>query len=620
MIFGSLISMLVMSVAPSPVSAEWNNWYQTELSNRVAYCMANDSVREPYHFSQSGNDTTGNGSAVNPYRTMTKAQQIIVASGGNVSLRFKRGDVWREQIGLDTGLYPNISIEDYGSGAKPVFTTFRSVPTTGTRNGLVYSVSIPQTVTWVKNGNNPLIRGYSVSFVTNTDDSWWYDSNTGILYTRSTGSLDYTTPTNAGIILRGDGCFVNNLVCEGWGLQTSVPSQQHGIEIRATGNRQCLVINSEAYYGSSHVMVHLGTDNDYGPGNSGGVATFVNCKAGWATFNGSASESIFNTFSYNGGQNVIFDHCEVIAGTMPSSEWDYTNFRRGNGFYGHTGGVLKFNNIITNGCIINGTEASSAYSDLPVANSIENVHCVIAGETFNGSSTALALDNAARIAGTYNFYPAPNTYSLANWAQSGWVVNNNITLDLSRQQWDYSFFNGLPNTPSSPTFVFNTINISNAQPTTTLLIDYDRPNQSPNGVFSNNLVINKSNCNTIFNTGTVDSNAYYNCNNTSIDTHRVLLSSASSSPENLNCLAQGTQSFFVRTDHNGSVPNRNTIGSIEYVGAADFNRDGNVDFFDYLDFIDAYSMLDARSDVNNDGNIDFFDYLDFVNQYQSGCA
>ncbi len=53
--------------------------------------------------------------------------------------------------------------------------------------------------------------------------------------------------------------------------------------------------------------------------------------------------------------------------------------------------------------------------------------------------------------------------------------------------------------------------------------------------------------------------------------------------------------------------------------AADFTREGNVDFFDYLDFVDAYSLRTSASDFNNDGNIDFFDYLDFVDAFSLGC-
>jgi hypothetical protein len=53
--------------------------------------------------------------------------------------------------------------------------------------------------------------------------------------------------------------------------------------------------------------------------------------------------------------------------------------------------------------------------------------------------------------------------------------------------------------------------------------------------------------------------------------------------------------------------------------AVDFNHDSVVDFFDYLDFVDALSSGDAAGDFNQDGAVDFFDYLDFVWDFSSGC-
>ena len=56
-----------------------------------------------------------------------------------------------------------------------------------------------------------------------------------------------------------------------------------------------------------------------------------------------------------------------------------------------------------------------------------------------------------------------------------------------------------------------------------------------------------------------------------------------------------------------------------YVCPADVNSDGAVDFFDYLDFVNAFAARTTGADFNHDGIIDFFDYLDFVNDFTSGC-
>jgi hypothetical protein len=52
---------------------------------------------------------------------------------------------------------------------------------------------------------------------------------------------------------------------------------------------------------------------------------------------------------------------------------------------------------------------------------------------------------------------------------------------------------------------------------------------------------------------------------------------------------------------------------------ADFNADGSIDFFDYLDFVAAFSANQPNADFNSDGAIDFFDYLDFVALYGTAC-
>jgi hypothetical protein len=52
---------------------------------------------------------------------------------------------------------------------------------------------------------------------------------------------------------------------------------------------------------------------------------------------------------------------------------------------------------------------------------------------------------------------------------------------------------------------------------------------------------------------------------------------------------------------------------------ADFNDDGVVDFFDYLDFAAAFSSNDPTADFNEDGLVDFFDYLDFVAAFSVPC-
>jgi hypothetical protein len=53
--------------------------------------------------------------------------------------------------------------------------------------------------------------------------------------------------------------------------------------------------------------------------------------------------------------------------------------------------------------------------------------------------------------------------------------------------------------------------------------------------------------------------------------------------------------------------------------SADFNNDGVLDFFDYLDFVSMFADMSPGADFNHDGEIDIFDYLDFVNAFSMGC-
>jgi hypothetical protein len=52
---------------------------------------------------------------------------------------------------------------------------------------------------------------------------------------------------------------------------------------------------------------------------------------------------------------------------------------------------------------------------------------------------------------------------------------------------------------------------------------------------------------------------------------------------------------------------------------ADYNADGTADFFDYLDFVAAFSDSTPAADFNRDRTVDFFDYLDFVSAFSAGC-
>lgn len=52
---------------------------------------------------------------------------------------------------------------------------------------------------------------------------------------------------------------------------------------------------------------------------------------------------------------------------------------------------------------------------------------------------------------------------------------------------------------------------------------------------------------------------------------------------------------------------------------ADFNGDGELNFFDVTQFIEAYNTQDASADLNDDGLFTFFDVSEFLTVYGEGC-
>jgi hypothetical protein len=84
----------------------------------------------------------------------------------------------------------------------------------------------------------------------------------------------------------------------------------------------------------------------------------------------------------------------------------------------------------------------------------------------------------------------------------------------------------------------------------------------------------------------------------------------------LACADSGVYDCFI-SDACGWFPTDDA--TLTVTNPADFNTDGQIDFFDYLDFAAAFDTEDPAADFNADNQIDFFDYLDFVQAFDAGC-
>ena len=84
-------------------------------------------------------------------------------------------------------------------------------------------------------------------------------------------------------------------------------------------------------------------------------------------------------------------------------------------------------------------------------------------------------------------------------------------------------------------------------------------------------------------------------------------------------LSSCTSYYWKVTASNAAGSASSATWSFITLSLADFNSDGSVDFFDYLDFVDAFTSGTAAADFNGDQSVDFFDYLDFVDAFTTSC-
>jgi len=613
--------------APTPPLAgtpEWNTWYENLLAARLDEVpLARSTTR---HFAQNGSDSTGDGSAALPWRTLVKAQNVLTAAGptANLALVFRRGDTWREQVGIES-FASGVTIADWGNKTlpKPIFTAFVLIgspsqwaPTVSTNR--VYqraANTLPvgengganggQPVTWVKEDDdrgNPYSRQQSIAGVDANIGSFWFDQASNTLYihpkhvntagvslaTASDPRTDgknyaFVRPTGAGIVVRGDSSRVENMVCEGWGMGTGTPTQSHGIDSRVNGTARAVIVASESYYGSSHNMTHAAS------GASGGITTFVGCRAGLCNIN-SAGETIFNSYAMLGQSETIWESCVAAYGTLPSSDWPFATTRRGQSLYAHSGGelfplkLLVVRNFVSEagmrGCI-----NVAHLADTPQINQLGDARAFIVNEVHPGGPGGVALHlgggQYVRIGGTYlNQKPLPRTWSLLNSPQVGWAINNLIDIDATEHPWRFALFNGLPGRPSTLRLIGNTIRVRTG-PTTEFAIDYDSPTQAPQGFATDNTFIHVGSGSAIWNFGssaTVSGNSFYGFT-PSAESPWLLAGG-------LNQTAAIPPTFAVRID----AEQPGNLDCLADIVGGDGNppADGNVDGNDFQAFLNAF--------------------------------
>lgn len=652
-------SLRAQPVPPLVTSPQWFSWYQDLLTARLAACPLQRTTT--FHFSQSGDDEAGDGSVQSPWRTLAKAQQVLDASSGDIAILFRRGDVWRETVGIITER-PAVTIGDYGAGDKPLFTPFEVIgnpsgwsPVAGAPNSYTCVQSSP--VSWVKEDDDfdrPYSKQSSAAEVEATEASFWWDSQAELLYIHPkhgpggvatdprTDNKPYelVRPSGTGVLVAGNGSRIQNIRAVGWGMQIdNVVTQEHGIESRADGNSQVAIVGCESHYGMTHCMTHYAAQ--------GGIATFVDCKAGLTTFAAGGGETMFNTYTFSGGNQTIWDHCVATHGTLPSFDRDPAR-REGTGFYGHTstsaGAFLGL--TITYGCTIRdtayGCRCPSAFSDLTPAATLQDVRCFIVGEVAEGGDStgeffAITLANAARVNGRYTFRPALTfTGALASWALAGWAINCRLEVDCVHQPYDFACYNAWQGATSRAQ-IWNCDIRATTRPGQRFSIDLDDPNQSQGSTVVNT-ILSTTGGGTIAPlwgpaSGQLSANAYFGAapGAAATDPHAVLLNAppppgrpACSAP--ISCAAFSLPGGFVLGfDLSGAAMVRNDIGPVESAPCANCDESTSMPVLNVNDFICFQSKFAAGNpDANCDGStnpplLNINDFMCFLSQFARAC-
>lgn len=629
---------------PLVTTQAWLDWYASLLEARLdAVTFSRDQTR--YISSSDGKDSDPGVSPSQPWATVQAAAGWLNSPNPNNETRevlFKRGDSWRILTGITT-VQPGVRIADYGDplAVRPYFSGFtglvhpNDLDWNDFGNEAFWRV-ITTPISWVReDGENdldaPLSRRYSAASVAATPGSWWWSPLEGRLYIhpraggdpRTNGMLyECTFTTNRGFSIAGDRSIIENLRADGFGMSPSNSSpQQEAFQSRATGARQVVIRNCVSYYGSSHILAH---NAGASPG-AGGVATFVDCTAGFTKFNNSG-ETVFNSFAGEGGNQTIFHNCTVARGTLPFE--GYTG-KRSDPVFGHTGNVdFSIGLTIVYGLRILdhpfGSARTGRINNAPAADSLENVRVFFVGTVHEGGNgtgdqfASLFYPGCAYVNCWYTL--APDDLGAAARLQSvradGWWINSTLDLDLSEQS---SAVFGLYQSSSTDNLarLWNSaIIVRNVPVGTQMRIDGAGAASSPNATLFNSVLARIGDTGSFALTvpdtsANVQANAYWGVEPGSGDGSAILLKEApepgDSPPPGSQLLGAGVSlPSDTLLEFDGlnfpRVYQPLTIGPLEGVtGQADLDGNGVVNGTDLAMLLAAWGPNGSIADLNGDG-------------------
>jgi hypothetical protein len=442
---------------PVATAPEFRAWLDALIDFRLSECP----LEQPtvYYFSAFGNDANDGLTPTSAKRTVAAAQAIIDAAPDPAALRlrFRRGDVWY----VDEGLFLNkshITVDSYGPSPKPpLFSRFTTVLVARWRvqgNG-VYWQKVTGPVAWVYDTrgslDRPFYRAASIADVgavpPGCGGAWYYDAGTSRVYVNLGGanpnsaSLRGLPPNDdIGCGIAAHGCRLDGLMFLGFGLDPDGTSNQAaGIKVTVRYFDAAVVTNCESYYCSSHALHFNGGGN---PDYWGGIATFVDCRAGYCQWNASG-ETVFNAFVFGGDNETIFQRCDAVYGTLPDAHWYEPGEVevRGQSFFAHSGSDGRARLLIAADCAAAnspfGCAKSAKFTDAALAATIEQARSFIIGEFFVQSRPGCIVDiSPPRGVKTEGLYVATlGNNSFRAWSNSqqskGWIANCRFDVDMS---------------------------------------------------------------------------------------------------------------------------------------------------------------------------------------------
>ncbi len=318
---------------------DWRWWQHDRLGQFENHCP---KVRTTtiYVSNSEGSDGNTGLNTDEAIQTLSAVSDYIGAlpTDADVRIRFKRGDMWLETAGLTIDK-DNVTFDDYGTGELPFFNRFTvQYPETANvwtlASGNRYTVAETSDIAWIRKVSDRLgtIGGLHISRTASSaacealSNSFFWGSN--VLHINLGGTDPNTIDLEAvisnsesGVEFQGNGCRVENIRGDGWGLnRTLAATQDQPFTNRTSGDDANYYKKLEGYYSGTHLMAHNM------PSGSGGISAWVGCKAGLGVYT-TGGCSVFNSYSRDGDQETWIVGCRAEFGTLRSNDWDFANLR-----------------------------------------------------------------------------------------------------------------------------------------------------------------------------------------------------------------------------------------------------------------------------------------------------